>query len=49
MDAFDRLAAVVGAFSKHMQTVKTTDDIPLIQNEYGHFCQFMQLTSKASK
>ncbi|XP_064538970.1 uncharacterized protein LOC135428787 isoform X2 [Drosophila montana] len=42
--AFDRMAAIVGAFTKHMQAMKTTQGPS--SGEYEHFCTHMQRTTK---
>ncbi|EDW63779.2 uncharacterized protein [Drosophila virilis] len=42
--AFDRMAAIVGAFTKHMQAMKTTQAPS--SGEYEHFCTHMQRTTK---
>ncbi|XP_017117001.1 uncharacterized protein LOC108138937 isoform X2 [Drosophila elegans] len=44
MAAFDRMAAIVGAFTKHMQAMKAAQAPS--SGEYEHFCRHMQLTSK---
>ncbi|XP_034097290.1 uncharacterized protein LOC117563210 [Drosophila albomicans] len=43
--AFDRMAAIVGAFTKHMQAMKATAVAPS-SSEYEHFCSHMQQTTK---
>lgn len=42
--AFDRMAAIVGAFTKHMQSMKTTQAPS--GEEYAQFCHHMQQTTK---
>ncbi|XP_034666915.1 uncharacterized protein LOC117900609 isoform X1 [Drosophila subobscura] len=44
MVAFDRMAAIVGAFTKHMQAMKTAQTPS--SGEYEHFCRHMQQTTK---
>ncbi|XP_052853892.1 uncharacterized protein LOC128263174 isoform X2 [Drosophila gunungcola] len=44
MAAFDRMAAIVGAFTKHMQAMKAAQAPS--SGEYEHFCRHMQQTSK---
>ncbi|XP_034129361.1 uncharacterized protein LOC117584521 isoform X3 [Drosophila guanche] len=44
MAAFDRMAAIVGAFTKHMQAMKTAQTPS--SGEYEHFCRHMQQTTK---
>ncbi|KAH8349241.1 hypothetical protein KR067_003451 [Drosophila pandora] len=44
MAAFDRMAAIVGAFTKHMQAVKAAQAPS--SGEYEHFCWHMQQTTK---
>lgn len=45
--AFDRMAAIVGAFTKHMHAVKSPNEAP--PGEYKTFCQHMQRSSKLSE
>lgn len=45
--AFDRMAAIVGAFTKHMNAVKSPNEAP--PGEYKTFCQHMQRSSKLSE
>ncbi|XP_067625318.1 uncharacterized protein [Eurosta solidaginis] len=45
--AFDRMAAIVGAFTKHMHSVKSPNEAP--PGEYKIFCQHMQRSSKLSE
>ncbi|XP_054744416.1 uncharacterized protein LOC129248830 [Anastrepha obliqua] len=45
--AFDRMAAIVGAFTKHMHAVKAPNEAP--PGEYKIFCQHMQRSSKLSE
>ncbi|TDG47018.1 hypothetical protein AWZ03_006599 [Drosophila navojoa] len=45
--AFDRMAAIVGAFTKHMQAMKSTQAPS--SGEYEHFCTHMQRTTKLSE
>ncbi|XP_002003723.3 uncharacterized protein LOC6577786 [Drosophila mojavensis] len=45
--AFDRMAAIVGAFTKHMQAMKPTQAPS--SGEYEHFCTHMQRTTKLSE
>ncbi|KAH8263632.1 hypothetical protein KR044_011771 [Drosophila immigrans] len=42
--AFDRMAAIVGAFTKHMQAMKPS--VAPSSGEYEHFCSHMQQTTK---
>ncbi|KAH8378476.1 hypothetical protein KR093_011607 [Drosophila rubida] len=42
--AFDRMAAIVGAFTKHMQAMKPA--LAPSSSEYEHFCSHMQQTTK---
>ncbi|XP_033173578.1 uncharacterized protein LOC117150681 isoform X2 [Drosophila mauritiana] len=44
MAAFDRMAAIVGAFTKHMQAMKAAQAPS--SGEYEHFCRHMQQTTK---
>ncbi|XP_041451842.1 uncharacterized protein LOC111073804 [Drosophila obscura] len=44
MAAFDRMAAIVGAFTKHMQAMKATQ--APFSGEYEHFGRHMQQTTK---
>ncbi|KAH8377818.1 hypothetical protein KR093_007247 [Drosophila rubida] len=44
VNAFDRMAAIVGAFTKHMQAMKSTQTPS--GDEYEHFCSHMQRTTK---
>ncbi|XP_017076085.2 uncharacterized protein LOC108111201 isoform X2 [Drosophila eugracilis] len=44
MAAFDRMAAIVGAFTKHMQAMKAAQAPS--SGEYEHFCRHMQQTAK---
>lgn len=44
INAFDRMAAIVGAFTKHMQAMKSTQAPS--GDEYEHFCSHMQQTTK---
>ncbi|KAM8716913.1 hypothetical protein ACLKA7_003736 [Drosophila subpalustris] len=44
INAFDRMAAIVGAFTKHMQAMKSTQAPS--GDEYAHFCSHMQQTTK---
>ncbi|KAH8385530.1 hypothetical protein KR200_003527 [Drosophila serrata] len=44
MAAFDRMAAIVGAFTKHMQAMKAAQAPS--SGEYEHFCWHMQQTTK---
>ncbi|XP_017047719.1 uncharacterized protein LOC108092584 isoform X2 [Drosophila ficusphila] len=44
MAAFDRMAAIVGAFTKHMQAMKAAPAPS--SGEYEHFCRHMQKTTK---
>jgi len=44
MAAFDRMAAIVGAFTKHMQAMKAAPAPS--SGEYEHFCRHMQQTTK---
>ncbi|XP_034472000.1 uncharacterized protein LOC117779795 [Drosophila innubila] len=45
--AFDRMAAIVGAFTKHMQATKPS--VAPSSGEYEHFCCQMQQTTKLSE
>lgn len=42
--AFDRMAAIVGAFTRHMHGMKATWSPS--SGEYEHFCSHMQRTTK---
>ncbi|KAH8271792.1 hypothetical protein KR044_005467 [Drosophila immigrans] len=44
INAFDRMAAIVGAFTKHMQAMKSAQTPS--GDEYEHFCSHMQQTTK---
>ncbi|XP_055375627.1 ras-GEF domain-containing family member 1B [Condylostylus longicornis] len=45
IDAFDKLAAIVGAFTKHMSEIKISAGEP---GEYQAFCRHMQIVSTLS-
>ncbi|XP_037960568.1 uncharacterized protein LOC119689743 [Teleopsis dalmanni] len=45
--AFERMAAIVGAFTKHMNGVKSATEAP--PGEYEMFCRHMQKTSKLNE
>ncbi|KAM8716207.1 hypothetical protein ACLKA7_003139 [Drosophila subpalustris] len=45
--AFDRMATIVGAFTKHMQAMKPS--VAPSSGEYEHFCYHMQQTTKLSE
>ncbi|XP_051858538.1 uncharacterized protein LOC117565355 isoform X2 [Drosophila albomicans] len=47
INAFDRMAAIVGAFTKHMQAMKSTQTPS--GDEYEHFCSHMQQTTKLAE
>lgn len=45
--AFDRMAAIVGAFTRHMQAMKvSSSSASPSSGEYEHFCSHMQRTTK---
>ncbi|KAL9924588.1 uncharacterized protein ACN2A1_007929 isoform 1-T3 [Glossina fuscipes fuscipes] len=47
VSAFDRMAAIVGAFTKHMHAVKTTE--APTNSEYETFCRHMQKITKMAE